>query len=56
MIVNGTDETHVPLNPLLYMDEPTEFIVHSMGEFFRFGFGPFFIYSLILITRNLNMP
>ena len=36
MIVNGTDETHVPLNPMLYMDGPTEFIVHSMGKLFAF--------------------
>ena len=35
MVVNGTDETHVPLHPLLYMDSPTEFIVHSMGTFLQ---------------------
>ena len=54
MIVNGTDETHVPLNPMLYLDGPTEFIVHSMGKYFTFRSILIFIsYSLIHITRKI---
>ena len=32
MVVDGTDSTHVPLNPATYLDSPTEFIVHPMGK------------------------
>ena len=51
MVVNGTDETHVPLNPMLYMDGPTEFIVHSMGKLQSYSRH---FYSLIRITRNIR--
>ena len=37
VIVNGTDCTHVPLNPATYLDSLTEFIVHAMGNNFYYN-------------------
>ena len=31
MIVNGTDDLLIPMDPDIYMDAPSEFIFHELG-------------------------